>query len=575
MAEPNTAETQFPRLRVLDPRTLKPNPNNPRKTPVAPADDALLLASIKTRGIIQPPIVAEKDGELFIRVGHRRTKFAIKLDLNPIIVIETEPGNIDPMDSLAENLVRAAMNPVDTWRAIDNLEKQNPQWNEQAVADSLALPVRTVRRLKLLANIHTPILDVMARGDMPSEEQLRIIAATTQEEQAQVWKKHKPKKSEPTQWHAVANGLSKRRIPFSAAKFDDALAEKYGVVWLDDLFAPADEDGRYTTEVEGFFGAQQEWLQNNLPERGALLPQNEYGQPVLPRKAEHVHGKPGKHDTIGHYLDPRTAEVRTITYRMPSEKKVSVKAGKETTPEVSGEPVRKRPDVTQKGNAIIGDLRTDALHEALRQNDIADTTLVALLVLALAGRNVSVQSGINESRMDREDIAVALAEGGVLTADHDAIRKAARDMLAVVLSCRDNMFDSGVTARIAGDTIGASVLIPNMATDEFLSCLSRQALEREAGANGVRVEVRVKDTRAGMVQHFASTTWHYPGAVFALTKEEIGGGLTPGGHYVPGLGRHDSEDDELDGDLPPEPPASLDDSDADGGEPRTYSEAAD
>lgn len=575
MAEPHTVEPQFPRLRQLDPRILKPNPNNPRTSPVAPVDDALLLASIKTRGIIQPPIIAEKDGDLFIRVGHRRTKFATMLDLNPIIVIETEPGNIDPMDSLAENLVRAAMNPVDTWRAIDKLEKQNPQWNEQAVADSLALPVRTVRRLKLLANIHAPMLDAMARGDMPSEEQLRTIAAATQQEQAQVWKKHKPKKTEATQWHAVANALSKRRIPFSAAKFDDTLAEKYGVVWLDDLFAPAGEDGRYTTEVEGFFGAQQEWLQNNLPERGALLPQNEYGQPVLPRKAEHVHGKPGKQDTIGHYLDPRTAEVRTITYRMLPEKKPSGKAGKDTTQEVSDEPARKRPDVTQKGNAIIGDLRTDALHEALQRNEIADSTLVALLVLALAGRNVSVQSGVNEGRMDREDIAFALAEGGVLTADHDTIRNAAREMLTVVLSCRDNMSNSGITARIAGDTIGASAYLPNMATDEFLSCLSRQALEREAGANCVRVEARVKDTRARMVQHFASTTWHYPGAVFALTNDEIDGDLSPNRRDVPALGQYDSEDGDLDGDVPPELAASLKDSTNDGSEPETYPEAAD
>ena len=89
------------------------------------------------------------------------------------------------------------------------------------------------------------------------------------------------------------------------------------MVWEDDLFAPADEDSRYTTNVEGFFGAQQEWLQDNLPERGRLLPSDEYGRAQLPKKAEHVYGKPGKHDWIGHYLDPHSGEVRTIAYRMP------------------------------------------------------------------------------------------------------------------------------------------------------------------------------------------------------------------------------------------------------------------
>ena len=153
---------------------------------------------------------------------------------------------------------------------------------------------------------------------MPSEDQLRTIAAASLEEQAQVWKKNKPKKGEDFSWYHVAHALSKRRIPFAAAKFDDDLARAYGVEWHDDLFAPAGEDGRYTTNVDGFFGAQQEWLANHLPEKGTLLTQNEYGQPELPKKAERIYGKPGKGDIIGHYLDPNSGEVKTVAYRMPS-----------------------------------------------------------------------------------------------------------------------------------------------------------------------------------------------------------------------------------------------------------------
>ena len=42
---------------------------------------------------------------------------------------------------------------------------------------------------------------------------------------------------------------------------------------------------------------------------------------------------------------------------------------------------------------MIGDLRTDALHEALSRAPIEDDTLLALLVLAFAGQNVSIASG--------------------------------------------------------------------------------------------------------------------------------------------------------------------------------------
>jgi ParB family chromosome partitioning protein len=128
----------------------------------------------------------------------------------------------------------------------------------------------------------------------------------------------------------------------------------------------------------------------------------------------------------------------------------------------------------------------------------------------------------------------------LVTADHGLIRTAARKMLAAVLSCRENISNSGIGARVAGETISASAFLPTMATDEFLSCLSRQALERSAGAEGVRVEVRVKDTRARMVERFKGATYHYPGALFVLTAEELDASKTDRGQYVRG---HTDTDD--------------------------------
>ena len=56
-------------LRKVCPLLLKPNPHNPRITPPPTAMDEQLLASIKAIGIIQPPIVVEKDGELVIKAA--------------------------------------------------------------------------------------------------------------------------------------------------------------------------------------------------------------------------------------------------------------------------------------------------------------------------------------------------------------------------------------------------------------------------------------------------------------------------------------------------------------------------
>ena len=159
-------------------------------------------------------------------------------------------------------------------------------------------------------------------------------------------------------------------------------------------------------------------------------------------------------------LNPRSGEVKTIAYRMQADKSTTKPAKGRGTTESGTLQTKSRPKVTQKGNAIVGDLRTDALHQALRERDIADGTLLALLVLALGGKNVSIQSAAEGGRYGREALACGLIEGGVLTTDLDAVRKAARAMLQVALSCRDNMTNSGIVARIAGDAIDAKLFLP-------------------------------------------------------------------------------------------------------------------
>ena len=509
-------------LRRVDPRSLTLNPNNPRTTAAPKEMDQQLVASILAIGLLQPPLVREIDGALVVRAGDRRTTASIAAGKDVIDVYVLDGAeDIDAMASMSENLVRVGMNPVDTWRGIDRLEQQG--WNEDAIANALALPKRAVLKLKRLGSLHPPMLDFMAKGSMPAEEQLRTIANAPLDDQAQVWKAHKPKKGHDVIWWEVARALSKPRIPFSAAKFDAVLAEEYGVFWSEDLFAPAGEDSRYTTNADGFFGAQQAWMTANLPNNGTVLPQDEYGRPELPKGAERIYGKPTRQDKIGHYLDSRSGEVHTLAYRL-AEPKTTGKAAKSgaggAAAEADGEVAKIRPDVTQTGLAMVGDLRTDALHEALNDDTISLQTLIGLLVLALGARNVSVQSPLDVARTNREEIRDRISEGGVLTADAALLHAAARDMLKVVLSCRANMTDSGASSRIAGETLGAARHLPTMAFEAFLSCLSRQALERSAAAEGVRVEVRVKDTRASLIKNCSGKTWHFPGALFALTGEE-------------------------------------------------------
>ena len=538
--EDEEQSTRIQNGRTSQRRSDKPraNPENPRRTAAPKAMDEQLVASVRAIGIIQPPRVKEIDGGLVIIAGGRRVTAAITAGLTRIDVLVCDADEAtDAMRSMSENLVRCSMSGVDVWRATEALEAQ--RWNEQAIADALALPTRTIRRLKLLANLHPAMLDVMAAGSMANEDQLRIIAAAARDEQAQVWKKHRPKKGQDACWHEVARALARRRIPFAAARFDAELAHAHGVLWDEDLFAPAGEEGRTTTNVESFFGAQREWLQTNLPERGTLLPTDEYGRYQLPKKAEIVYGRLGKRDYLGHYIDPHSGEVRTIGYRMPELKKAG-KPGKGSAAADASDDApsaRLRPAVTRKGTAMIGALRTDALHQALREAVIDDRTLLALLVLGFGGNNVSLQSGSGMDPSERARVCNTITAGGVLTTDPDLLRRAARDMLIGALSCRDNMSDSGAVARIAGEAIGAVLHLPNMATEAFLSCLSKAALEEAAAAEGVRIEARGKDTRARLVERFKDGLYVYPGGLFKLTEDELAkaeDGEPP--HYGAGAG---------------------------------------
>ncbi|MGD9481087.1 ParB N-terminal domain-containing protein [Shinella sp. G-2] len=518
-------------LMKVDPRALKDNPDNTRQSKSTPQADALLLATIRAVGIIQPPVVfPERDGGngFIIEAGHRRRRQAVAAGIDEIEVLVVEAANDNgAMRSMVENIAREPLNPVDQWRGIERLVALD--WTEEAIAVALTLPVRQIRKLRLLANVLPAMLDHMAKGDMPSEPQLRTIAAAALDEQKEVWKAHKPKKGDTASWWSVANALSKKRMYARDASFGDDLREAYGIEWVEDLFAPADEDSRYTTNVEAFLGAQQEWMTINLPKKGAIVEVNNYGQPDLPKKAERVYGKPGKGDSTAMYLD-REGKVQSVHYRMPEARKPNGQTGSSADGSTGADDeeisvLKTRPDVTQKGQDMIGDFRTDALHEALGRAPIEDDMLMALLVLAFSGQNVRVDSGANDTvfgakRMQRH-AARLFSEDGRLSFDMETVRVAARSILVEVLSCRRNISNSGVVSRIAGEAIGADGFLPNMGTEDFLVCLSRQALEAAAKEANVYPRPRVRETRAALVDHFKDVQFVHPAALFSPDAKDV------------------------------------------------------
>ncbi len=556
-------------LRTVDPRSLIENPDNPRRKAAPDQADLQMAATARAIGILQPPVVREVPDGLMTIYGHRRVRGAIAAKLPEVRVLvlgAEEHADDDAMRAMVENVARKAMSAVEQWRAIEKLVSE--RWTEEAISTALVLPVRTLRKLRLLARIHPPMLDRMHAGDMPSENHLRTIASASLDEQAAAWKAHKPKKNEAVDWWRFGHALTRRHMRAADAVFDAEFTAAYGIEYVEDLFAPADVDSRTTTNVDGFLAAQHAWTEANLPPNGVVLQAGEHGGAKLPPKANRYYGTPGKGgESVGYFLDERTGQVDTVLFTTPA----PASQGRDGHGSAAGDypamPKTPRPALTQKGTALVGDMRTDALHAALRDEPIDDGRLIALLVLALAGRNVEVKSGMAHTggpEKLRREIAATLTEGGAVTSDPAVLQTAARAMLSYTLSCRDNWSQSGPVARIAGDAIGADAHLPNMATGEFLSCLSKAAVEDVAVGLNVPVQPTGKATRSAVVARVGGGRWLYPPALFAAAEAAA-------------MPTRSDDREEMDGDatgtVPTEDDADLDhageDADDAAGEPGT------
>lgn len=182
-------------LMKIDPRALLENPDRSRHTPSTPQADALLLATIKAVGIVQPPVVVPRtDGGngFVIDRGNRRVRLAIAAELAEIDILVDEPANDNgAMRSVVENIARETLNPVDQWRAIERLIALG--WTEEGIGIALALPVRRIKQLRLTALIPLllPKRTGYRRGKSPDpgaflERYRTNLAAITAERQPEI-----------------------------------------------------------------------------------------------------------------------------------------------------------------------------------------------------------------------------------------------------------------------------------------------------------------------------------------------------------------------------------------------------
>ncbi|GMR28803.1 ParB/RepB/Spo0J family partition protein [Stenotrophomonas sepilia] len=170
---------------VVSPKNVRDNPG----------DVTALAASIAAQGLIQNLVVSlTEEGTYKVDAGGRR--FAAlsllaeqgKIEADFPVPVKIIPAEDSTAVSLAENVQREAMNPVDELRAFKQLVDEG--FTIDRVADTFGVtPLVVQRRLKLVAA--APELLELYRADGISTDQMLALCSTDDHEvQVKVWNTH-------------------------------------------------------------------------------------------------------------------------------------------------------------------------------------------------------------------------------------------------------------------------------------------------------------------------------------------------------------------------------------------------
>lgn len=144
---------------------------NARKNLAAGTEDgaiAELAASIASQGLLSPPLLRETTaGRFEVIAGQRRILACRHLGWTEVAAFVRELGEAEALAaSLAENVQRADMDPMDKARAVAALEDMLGSLG--AVAQRLGLSVTTVRRYRSLLGLAPDLQERAQTGSGPA-----------------------------------------------------------------------------------------------------------------------------------------------------------------------------------------------------------------------------------------------------------------------------------------------------------------------------------------------------------------------------------------------------------------------
>lgn len=177
---------------------LKASPKNARKTPHAPATIEAFAASIKAKGVLQPPVVeVERDGEgvptgaYLVTIGEGRRQ-GLRLLAKRKAIKRTHPVRVivdaenDPHEiSLDENTTREAMHPADQFEAFRRVAEEKGYGPEE-IGARFGVSAHVVRQRLRLGAAAPELMAAYREGALALDQLTAFCVSEDQERQRQV-----------------------------------------------------------------------------------------------------------------------------------------------------------------------------------------------------------------------------------------------------------------------------------------------------------------------------------------------------------------------------------------------------
>jgi ParB family chromosome partitioning protein len=198
-------EPAGPRLLLLNPRDLKPNPKQPRMTFDEEALEEL-SESIKRDGVQEPVIVRTAGDGYELVSGERRVRAAVMADLETIPAVCREVSDADMLKlGLIENIQREDLNPIELARGYRQLIDEF-EWTQEELADQVGKKRATVTNTLRLLNLPEVVQSRVADGSIAMGHARALLALESPQAQMAACRK------------IVSQGLSVRQVEKMASR---------------------------------------------------------------------------------------------------------------------------------------------------------------------------------------------------------------------------------------------------------------------------------------------------------------------------------------------------------------------